>query len=198
MHLLRSTAPQIGGSEPDTRSCAFGSTHFAKNTVETDPNTQELAHAGTPTISIFGKTWDFHVTRALGITLEENLKIITKLKREIEDVNSEARTALAPKSEANTIGVYRDIQDAAARFAMANGFEMVLQFQDGFTQEDYNSPMNIMNKMQTRACIPMYYQQGNDISMQVVNALNDAYLKANPGAGTVVPAGGTGGAPKGN
>ena len=60
----------------NAKLCAFGSTHFAKNTVETDPNTQELAHAGTPAISIFGKTWDFHVTRALGITLEENLAII--------------------------------------------------------------------------------------------------------------------------
>ncbi len=127
---------------------------------------------------------------------EENLKTIKKLTREIEDINSEARTALAPKSEANTIGVYRDIQDAAARFAMANGFEMVLQFQDGFTADDYNSPMNIMNKMQTRACIPMYYQSSNDISLQVVNVLNDAYGKANPAAATgVAPASGT--APKG-
>ena len=56
--------------------CAFGSTHFARNTVETDPNVIELANAGTPAVSIFGKTWDFHVTRAQGITLEENLKII--------------------------------------------------------------------------------------------------------------------------
>lgn len=55
---------------------AFGSTHFARNTVDTDPNVRELLAAETPVISIFGKTWDFHVTRALGITLEENLKII--------------------------------------------------------------------------------------------------------------------------
>jgi len=55
---------------------AFGSTHFAKNTVDNDANVRELLGAETPVISIFGKTWDFHVTRALGITLEENLKII--------------------------------------------------------------------------------------------------------------------------
>jgi 2-isopropylmalate synthase len=34
--------------------------------------------AGTPCISIFGKTWDFHVERALGITLDENLKLIAE------------------------------------------------------------------------------------------------------------------------
>lgn len=56
--------------------CAFGATHFARYTVDTDPSIRELIDAETPAISIFGKTWDFHVTRALGITLEENLKII--------------------------------------------------------------------------------------------------------------------------
>lgn len=56
--------------------CAFGATHFARYTVDTDPSIRELIDAETPAISIFGKTWDFHVTRALGISLEENLKII--------------------------------------------------------------------------------------------------------------------------
>jgi 2-isopropylmalate synthase len=58
------------------RLTAFGATRFAKNTVETDGNVAELLAAGTPVISIFGKTWDFHVRRALGITEEENLKLI--------------------------------------------------------------------------------------------------------------------------
>ena len=32
-----------------------------------------LVEAGTPVVSIFGKSWDLHVHRALGITEEENL-----------------------------------------------------------------------------------------------------------------------------
>ena len=56
--------------------CAFGATRMAKLTVETDPSVQELANAGTPAVSIFGKTWDLHVHRALNITLEENLVLI--------------------------------------------------------------------------------------------------------------------------
>src|SRR5689334_23822101 len=43
---------------------AFGSTRFARNTVGKDPNVQELVHAGTPVVAIFGKSWDFHVKRA--------------------------------------------------------------------------------------------------------------------------------------
>ena len=56
--------------------CAFGATHFARYTVDTDPSIRELVDAETPAISIFGKTWDFHVLRALNITLEENIRII--------------------------------------------------------------------------------------------------------------------------
>jgi 2-isopropylmalate synthase len=56
---------------------AFGSTRFARNPVERDPNTLALVEAGTPAVAIFGKTWDLHVHRALGISLEENLKLIS-------------------------------------------------------------------------------------------------------------------------
>ena len=57
---------------------AFGSTRLAKNPVEKDSNVAELLGAETPVISIFGKTWDFHVHRALGITEDENLKLIAE------------------------------------------------------------------------------------------------------------------------
>jgi 2-isopropylmalate synthase len=55
---------------------AFGATRFAKNPVEKDPNVAALLAAETPAVSIFGKSWDFHVHRALGIDEEENLKLI--------------------------------------------------------------------------------------------------------------------------
>src|SRR3954463_15467885 len=57
---------------------AFGSTRFAKNPVEEDRNVRALVEAGTPVVSIFGKTWDLHVKHALGITAEENLKLISE------------------------------------------------------------------------------------------------------------------------
>lgn len=55
---------------------AFGSTRFARNPVQKDPNVRELVQAGTPVISIFGKSWDLHTKRALGISEEENLALI--------------------------------------------------------------------------------------------------------------------------
>jgi 2-isopropylmalate synthase len=55
---------------------AFGATRLAKNPVEQDTNVAGLLAAETPVVSIFGKTWDFHVQRALGISEEENLALI--------------------------------------------------------------------------------------------------------------------------
>ena len=60
------------------RLTAFGSTRLAKNTVHEDRNVLALVEAGTPVVSIFGKTWDLHVRRALGISLEKNLTLISE------------------------------------------------------------------------------------------------------------------------
>jgi 2-isopropylmalate synthase len=68
---------------------AFGSTRFAKNPVEEDRNVRELIDAGTPVISIFGKSWDLHVSRALGITEEENLAIIGETVRYLKQHGKE-------------------------------------------------------------------------------------------------------------
>ena len=58
------------------RLAAFGSTCHPKHRPDTDPNLRALVEAETPVVTIFGKTWDLHVTKALGITLEENIELI--------------------------------------------------------------------------------------------------------------------------
>ena len=55
---------------------AFGSTLRAGFTPEEDYNIQSLVEAETEFVTVFGKTWDVHVTEALGISLEENLDLI--------------------------------------------------------------------------------------------------------------------------
>ncbi len=58
------------------RLVAFGSTCRAGRPASEDEQLRQLHAAGTPVICIFGKSWDLHVTRALRISLEENLRII--------------------------------------------------------------------------------------------------------------------------
>ncbi len=55
---------------------AFGATRLARNRVDQDSSVLAIVEAGTPAVAIFGKTWDFHVRRALGIELDENLALI--------------------------------------------------------------------------------------------------------------------------
>ncbi len=58
------------------KMAAFGSTRHPRYPAEEDPNLKALVEANTPVVTIFGKSWDLHVKIALGITLEENLRLI--------------------------------------------------------------------------------------------------------------------------
>ena len=59
------------------RLAAFGSTCHPKYKADKDPNLKALLESETPVVTIFGKTWNLHVTKALGISLEENLNLIS-------------------------------------------------------------------------------------------------------------------------
>jgi len=58
------------------RLVAFGSTCHPRHRAEEDPNLRALLEAETPTVTIFGKSWDRHVITALNTTLERNLELI--------------------------------------------------------------------------------------------------------------------------
>ncbi len=55
---------------------AFGSTHHPRTLPQNDKNLNALLEAKTEVITVFGKSWDLHVTDALRIALERNLEII--------------------------------------------------------------------------------------------------------------------------
>ncbi|UMZ73833.1 citramalate synthase [Natranaerofaba carboxydovora] len=60
----------------NTTLVAFGSTRKPDTPVEKDINVKYLLESGAKAITIFGKSWDLHVSKALDTTLEENLKMI--------------------------------------------------------------------------------------------------------------------------
>lgn len=55
---------------------AFGATCRVGVSPAEDANIKALLSADTPVVTIFGKTWDFHVTEVLRATPEQNLQII--------------------------------------------------------------------------------------------------------------------------
>ena len=55
---------------------AFGMTKRSGRSAENDPGLSALLDSNTPAICLVGKTWDFHVDVALGISKEENIENI--------------------------------------------------------------------------------------------------------------------------
>ena len=55
---------------------AFGSTHNPKHKAKEDAALNALVESKAAALTIFGKTWDFHVKEALKIPLDANLNII--------------------------------------------------------------------------------------------------------------------------
>jgi 2-isopropylmalate synthase len=60
----------------NTRLAAFGSTRHRAQRADSDPNLGALLAAGTPVVTIFGKSWLLHVREVLGATPDENLAMI--------------------------------------------------------------------------------------------------------------------------
>lgn len=55
---------------------AFGATRKPGIAAENDPNLKALIDSRAPVLAVFGKSWNLHVERVMGNTLEENLDMI--------------------------------------------------------------------------------------------------------------------------
>jgi len=79
--------------EPLTQAevVAFCSTRRPNTTAATDPMLQPILAAGTRWVTIFGKSWDMHVTEGLNTSLEENLAMI---RDTIEYLRSQGRRVI--------------------------------------------------------------------------------------------------------
>ncbi len=61
-----------------TRLVAFGMTRRSGRSAENDPGLSAILNAHSDASCLVGKSWDFHVTTALNVSLEENLAMITE------------------------------------------------------------------------------------------------------------------------
>ncbi|MFA5168588.1 MAG: citramalate synthase [Candidatus Omnitrophota bacterium] len=68
-----------------SKIAAFGSTRRAHTRVKDDANVKGLLEAGTKVVTIFGKSWDLHVTDVFKATLKENLLMIYETVAYLKD-----------------------------------------------------------------------------------------------------------------
>ncbi|MEM9431823.1 MAG: citramalate synthase [Pseudomonadota bacterium] len=87
------TDSEFFGRVPATRArmTAFGMTKRAGRSAANDDVLAAVMNAATPAVCLVGKTHDFHVKKALGITLEENVETI---RASFEHVVAAGREAL--------------------------------------------------------------------------------------------------------
>ena len=62
----------------NSKMTAFGMTKKVGRSADNDPGLSALLHSNTSAICLVGKSWDFHVDVALGISNEENLTNISE------------------------------------------------------------------------------------------------------------------------
>lgn len=72
MFFQRAKSLSLGTS----RLAAFGMTRRRGVKAADDPGLAALVAAQTPVITVVGKSWDFHATEVLGVSLQENLDMI--------------------------------------------------------------------------------------------------------------------------
>ncbi len=147
---------------------AFGSTHSPKHSAGDDQNLKALVDANVSVITIFGKTWDFHVKEALRITLEENLHIIhdsiSFLKKHAEKVFFDAE---------HFFNGYKDNPDFAVKCleaAQSAGADcLVLCDTNGGTLPD--EVREIVRTVGRKINSPMGIHAHNDSDCAVANSL---------------------------
>lgn len=72
-----------------SKIAAFGSTRRAHVKVSEDQNVKALLEAETRVVTIFGKSWDLHVTEVFKISLKENLQMIEETVRYLKSKKRE-------------------------------------------------------------------------------------------------------------
>ncbi|ATG39650.1 citramalate synthase [Phaeobacter piscinae] len=111
---------------PQTRATmtAFGMTKRAGRSAENDDVLAAVMNAGTGAVCLVGKSHDYHVTHALGITLEENLD---NIRASIAHLVAQGREALFDAE--HFFDGYKDNPDyalAACRAALEAGARWVV------------------------------------------------------------------------
>ena len=151
-----------------SKIAAFGSTRRARITPAEDNNIQMLIEAKPDVVTIFGKTWDFHVREALRISLDENLDLINDslvyLKERVAEVIYDAEHFF-DGYKSNPEYALKTVQAAAA----ANVDCIVLCDTNGGTlPHEYPA---IMAAVQEAVSTPIGIHAHNDSGCAVANSL---------------------------
>ena len=150
------------------RLAAFGSTRRKDIRADADDQVRLLVDAGTPVITIFGKTWLLHVREVLQTTPDENLAMIEDTVRYLKQ---QGRSVVYDAEHAFD-GFKDDVEYAAATWLAAErgGADIVVlcDTNGGSVPGDI---ADITRVARSRVRIPVGIHTHDDIGLGVANAL---------------------------
>jgi 2-isopropylmalate synthase len=150
------------------RLVAFGATRRAKLRASDDPSLKALIASGVSAATIFGKTWDLHVLKALKTTLQENIAMIGDsvafLKKHLDEVFYDAEHFF-DGYKANPDYALRSLLAAEAAGADC----LVLCDTNGGTLP--HEVERIITEVKTRIKAPFGIHAHNDAEVAVANSL---------------------------
>jgi Skp family chaperone for outer membrane proteins len=133
-----------------------------------------------------GLDYKNQLEKATDDAAKEKLQVALKdLDRQVQDLGETAKKHLAKMRDDQAVQIYREVERAVEAYARAYDIEMVMHYNDAVVPADLYHPANIQRKLQTGACMPMYFHPGLNITDMVAQMLNQSL------AATPAPAQGT-------
>jgi Skp family chaperone for outer membrane proteins len=112
-------------------------------------------------------------------TRKEMEKKVKLLQREMEDIKEQAKAEVTEKSNNEMVAVYKDVREAATRYAKTNNIDLVLHFEGPAEKNEVDTPVLITRNMNAGGCVPMYWNPDLDVSQAVLDALNAKHKREN-------------------
>jgi Skp family chaperone for outer membrane proteins len=142
---------------------------------------------------------EFERNKTAGVALKSQLEKTTdeaakekiqqelkKLERTVQDLGENAKKQLGKMRDDQAVQIYREVEEAVQYYARANDIEMVMHYNDAVVPADLYHSVNIERKLQTGACMPMYYDPRMNITDTIAAMLNQR-LGAAPTAAPSTP-----------
>ena len=152
----------------NARLSAFGSTARPRNSPHQDSNLKALLEASTPTVTLFGKSWDLHVTRALKIPLDKNLELI---RDSVAYVKSQGREVIFDAEHFfDGLAANPDYAIAAIQAAEAGGADTIVLCDTNGGRLTSHIRDGVL-RAQTAVGLPLGIHTHNDGELAVANSL---------------------------
>ncbi|MGC8737531.1 MAG: citramalate synthase [Candidatus Hydrogenedens sp.] len=166
-----------------TKIVAFGSTRHPKSSIREDPNINALLRAETEIVTIFAKTSALHATEVLGVSLEENLKLIEESVSYLK--KHDRKVFLDAEHFFDGYDLNQEYAMQALRVALDSGADLLVLCDTNGGHLPQQVEVITRKVVETFPGTPIGIHTHNDTGCAVANSLSAIYAGARHVQGTI-------------